>query len=806
MNSPVQVVLNAQDYVRVADVNPGGSNKDFYADRDQAFIQHRDRLRNQILDLDRAQKAHGESEVLYAYVALQAEAWAKSHRPISKIFPKKHVGPSFGGPLGSIIIELTPNSLPKIAEVIASAESQTNWTINKANKRVPKPSRERSEVGAIESIRLYSAADRRSFSLDQAIRWLSDSRTGASYYVETFVSRRSIDKCQEEFYKEREERALNRFIEDLSALNLPISVTQLDKRWETAALFIISLTVTSNQQKEDLTYIHDRLLRFLDSQVIVRTIMLPPVLQAATVSGDPVGPAEIPPPANELKTYPVVGVVDSGIAKIKSLKAWSAGDSGMIFDQNQETDHGTFIAGLVCGADALNAHDVFQEEKCRFFDLGLHPTSEGAYGKYYPRGFVDFLEQLDAEIPAAKDTGVRVFNMSLAVTTPVADSTYSIFANLLDEIADRHDVLFVLPAGNLDAAQARNEWPAKVNDATEMLANYQFAGKDRIYQPGDSIRSVVVGAVNPPDINGNYYPARYTRRGPGPSLGAKPDICHVGGKLHAISGLCSVTPDGYAVHSCGTSYAAPLAAKTIATINHQIVGGATREALIALAVHHAELPTALAGTKLKQVARDFLGAGMPRQASKTLINSDNEITLVFSGVLLRGQELRFGFAWPKSLVNSSGACSGSVKVTLVHRPPIDREHAGEFVRVNLDAFLRQEVIDMSTGEVTFKGQLKQDSPSVVEKELVKHGAKWWPVKRSRANLKETGNSSQWRLVVDSLSRSEYIFPEQGVPFTVLMTITDNDGQPIFDEMRQQLQVSGTNIEDIRAIVRTRVVR
>lgn len=806
MNSPVQVVLNAQDYVRVADVTPGGSNKDFYADRDQAFAQHRDRLRHQVLDLERVQASLGGSEILYAYVALQADAWAKSHRPISKIFPRKHTGPSFGGPLGALIVELTPSSLPKIAEAIASAEPHTTWVENKDGKRVPKPSRERSEVGAIDSIRLYSASDRRGFSLDQAIKWLADHRTGASYYVETFISRRSIDRCNEEEIRLREERALNKFIQELDALGLPIQVTQLADRWETASLFIITVSTAGVENQADWALTHEKLLRFLDVQPVVRAIMLPPVLQAATVAGDTVGPAVIPPPANDVDTYPVVGVIDSGVAQLESLNAWSAGDSGMIFGSDQETDHGTFIAGLICGADALNSHEVFQEEKCRFFDLGLHPTSDGAYGTYYPRGFVDFLEQLDAEIPAAKEAGVRVFNMSLAVTTPVADATYSIFANLLDEIADRHDVLFVLPAGNLDSAQARDDWPAKVTDATEMLANYPFAGQDRIFQPGDSIRSLVVGAVNPPDKNGMCFPARYTRRGPGPSLGAKPDICHVGGKLDVVSGLCSVSPAGNTVHSCGTSYASPLAAKTIATIEKQIVGGCTREALLALAIHHAELPSALSSPRIKQLAKDFVGAGMPRPAADTLVNSDSDITLVFSGVLQRGQELRFSFAWPKSLVDETGACSGSVKVTLVHRPPIDREHAGEFVRVNLDAYLRQEMIDMSTGEVSFKGRLKQDSPSGLEKELVKHGAKWWPVKRSSVNLKSTGNSSQWRLVVESLSRSEYVFPDEGVPFSVLMTISDSTGQPIFDEMRQQLQVAGTNIEDIRAAVRTRVVR
>jgi hypothetical protein len=807
MNSPVQVVINTKDYFRVADTNPGGSNKDFYADRDRAFVQHRDRLRQQVLDLEQAQTSLGDSEVLYAYVALQADAWAKSHRPISKLFPRRHTGPSFGGPLGALIVELTPTALPKIAEVIASAEPQTIWAENSEGKRVAKPSRQRSEVGAIESIRLYSAADRRGFSLDQAIQWLSDSRTGGSYYVETFISRRSIDRCNEDGIRQREERALNKFTQELDALSLPIQVTQLADCWKTASLFVITVNPELVRGRAELTLVHEKLLRFLDVQPVVRTIMLPPVLQAATVAGENAGPALIPPPSNDIETYPVVGIIDSGVVRIDSLNAWSAGDSGMDFGSAQEKDHGTFIAGLICGADALNSHAVFQEEKCRFFDLGLHPTSGGSYGKYYPRGFVDFLDQLNAEIPAAKRAGVRVFNMSLAVTTPVADSTYSIFANLLDEIADLHDVLFVLPAGNLDSAQAREDWPVKATDATEMLANYPFAGQDRIFQPGDSIRSLVVGAVNPPDKNDLCLPARYTRRGPGPSLGSKPDICHVGGQLHAVSGLRSVSSDGSTVHSCGTSYASPLAAKTVATIDRQIVGGTTREALLALAIHHAELPSVLASPKLKQIAKDFVGAGMPRSAAETLVNGDNEITLVFNGVLLRGQELRFSFVWPKSLVNDTGGCSGSVKITLVHRPPIDRQHAGEFVRVNLEAYLRQEMINLSTGEVSFKGgRLKPDSTFGLEKELVKHGAKWWPVKRSSGNLKGSGNSSQWRLVVESLSRSDYVFPDEGVPFSVLMTISDNEGRPIFNEMRQQLQVAGTNIEDIRTVVRARVVR
>ncbi len=176
--------------------------------------------------------------------------------------------------------------------------------------------------------------------------------------------------------------------------------------------------------------------------------MLPPILQATRAAGEPAPAPVIPPPEDE-RSYPIVGIVDSGITNIPAIEAWSAGSADFLDMAGQDVSHGTFIAGLVCASDALNQDAIFAEGRCRFFDLGLHPTAAGAYENYYPRGFIDFLEQLDAEIPTAKEQGVRIFNMSLAVTTPVQHDGYSVFANMLDEIADKHDILFVLPSGNL---------------------------------------------------------------------------------------------------------------------------------------------------------------------------------------------------------------------------------------------------------------------------------------------------------------------------------------------------------------------
>jgi nitrate reductase NapAB chaperone NapD len=190
-NNPVQIVLNSHDYIRRSDINPGGKNKDFYEGRNREFVNHRDHLVNQISAIENSLPNIVFDDVFYAQVELQSEAWAKSHRPVQKVFPVKSNVSFSGNSLGSMIVELTADDLPRIINSISSAEDIPKTAL-KDNKEVEKPTRVRSEVGAIKSIRLYSDEDKRKFSADTAIRWLSDARTGHSYYVEVFLTLNSV--------------------------------------------------------------------------------------------------------------------------------------------------------------------------------------------------------------------------------------------------------------------------------------------------------------------------------------------------------------------------------------------------------------------------------------------------------------------------------------------------------------------------------------------------------------------------------------------------------------------------------------
>jgi Subtilase family len=787
-SNPIQVVLNSQNYVQKVDVQPGGGNKDFYEGRDAAFVAHRGNLAAQIMEIA-ALESPEHTPFHYVHVQLQDVAWAKSHRPIQALFQAGKVRTVGGNQLGTLIVEMTTADALVIFEKVLTAEETPKLAINKKTSELEeKPSRLRSEVGGVREIRRYVAQDRRKFTIDGAIGWLSDPRTGGSYYVETFIS------LNAEFNTERDRlraNMLRAFQVGIEALKLPIALTSAQTDWTPGAIFVIKIL----KNIENLE-IHARLLSYLDSHPIVRSIMLPPVLQSATVDSQEGDVAVLSLPDPDV-TYPVVGIIDTGVAIVAMLNPWRAGAVDFFTNPDQNYGHGTFTAGLVSGGATLNNGTVFDELPCKYFDLGLHPTSN--YESYFPRGFLDFLEQLDVEIEAAKKLGVRVFNMSLSVTLPVDDSNYSLFANALDRISDRHDVLFILPAGNLDESTVRDHWPDSPEDCLKMLAEYRHQGKDKIFQPADSLRSLVVGALDPEHGAGDHRPSRYTRKGPGPSLGAKPDVAHIGGRYDGERGLNSLSCDGLIVSGCGTSYASPLVAKTIAVLNDAIAGKPQLETLSALAIHNAQIPKVLAHKKLINIARDFVGAGTPSIASRTLIGSDNEITLVFNGTLLPGHELGFNFAWPASLVNAHGQCRGAAKLTLVYRPPIDRQYGAEFVLVNIDAWLRQEIVNQDTGEITYKNRLKSDAVHGVEKERVAHGAKWWPVKRFATSFpRGVGRSSQWKLVLDSLCRSQFTIPEAGVPFCAVLTISDPSGsEDIFGEVRQQLQASGVKIEDIR---------
>ena len=199
-----------------------------------------------------------------------------------------------------------------------------------------------------------------------------------------------------------------------------------------------------------------------------------------------------------------------------------------------------------------------------------------------------------------------------------------------------------------------------------------------------------------------------------------------------------------------------------------------------------------------------------------LETDDHQITMVFQSRLTIGESrpsiMRFDFDWPKSLVDQNSRCSGHARMTLVYAPPLNPAFGAEFVRVNLDAALKQRGIEIVRKDeaASYYNRIKPlylpsstRGRGVYEKALIKHGLKWWPVKKYESDFDSIGETSNWRLEITSLIRAEATFPAEGVPFAIILTIEDPAGtRPIFNQMRQSLEASGAQIQDIRPAIQS----
>jgi hypothetical protein len=825
MASPIQIILNPENFDEARERGGGGRARDFFAHRDREFQAHRAMILGQLNSIAGTLSAQRLGQIGYLKVILRREAWAKSHRPMGALFAKNRTPLVGGADIGVMIVEARPSSLVEVAGEVLKAEPETRMKFEEARgKDTPNPSLQRSETGAIEKLELYSAADRRDFSVEEAVTWLSNPLTGGSYEVELFdvpaprPDWDRLDASHLELYRS--------FVEGLAQATTGMAVERLPARPRSHPLLAIRLDESGDppvlrlheppqrERRRDLVPFsadadhHRRLLAFLESHPLVRRISLPGiVVRSAAQRGRSRPTNRVMPVRNQDRSYPRLGIIDGGIGG--PVTDWVLDRWGLLAAEDQDLAHGTFIGGLAAAGASLNGPDICPEpDGAELIDIDIFPdeAKSGAFGTYFdglPQFFHEMGEAI-ADMRARHD--VRVFNMSLNILQPAAPDRYSPYAAQLDQIAEANDAVLFISAGNIDPRDVRAEWPV---DVTAALGTLAASRNDGLLLPAESARNVAVAALNPSGHAGcvAHAPARFSRRGPGLRAGVKPDLAHIGGAGTVDTaighGLFSVRPDGTIIDGCGTSYASPLVAKTAATLAHQIEGEISRETLIGLLVHHAEIPKPLHDKAFSGIVRHLVGFGMPPSAAMMLEGSNHSITLVFASRIARDNQINFRFRWPESLVQPGGRCRGFAKLTLVSTPPLDPRFGSEFVRANVSAALRQEHKDGWKGRLDPIHLPPRSGPHAIEAELIEHNFKWSPVKVFEKSFpRGVGASSNWRLSIEYLTRAGEIMPMEGVPFSAILTIADLEGaQPVFNDVRQSLQAMGVQISDIRTAAR-----
>jgi Subtilase family len=836
-NNPVQIVLNDDRFIRAPDPGRGGPDKDFFDGNDRAFEQHKEVLLSALSSIEARLETSPDGPLAYVRVRMRIEAIAKSYRPNRAIFlPEQFPCVGAAAP-GELFFRMPRVYLQRLRSRIAQADMRSEKRTSADGKSYIFVSRARSELGAIETIEIARPDRKRTFAAAAGVSASLHPNAASGYIIELFEQGplqaggnddilglwKSFDTFQ---------RLLHSLGRGLHAALLPSSggiqgieliLTNSsspplieDRRVVRGEI----LEAVPRQGLDQSVERHEQVLDMIAQHSLVRMIKPPIIFETAELSS--VQPSKQPfnvPSRIASGIYPKVGVIDTGIADC--LGPWILHRHDFLDVEEIDPKHGTSVGGVLIAAQGANGTEIGREiDGCDLVDIPLLSTKP-FMDVYGTRGFEAFLEELEAALTEARDQfGVRIFNMSLNLKSAVEQDYYSVYAARLDEIQDRLGVTVVNSAGNLESFEWRQPWQKKPGQVLAALA--ARSASDAISIPCESVRALAVGALNPPGckhIAG--VPATYTRRGPGMRVGVKPDLSHYGGAGDQIAtdhtGFVSCADDGSSAQVRGTSFAAPLVAKTLATLDVQTGERLKPRTLRAFLVHNSVTPAALSARSLKEIARQFVGFGQPSAASPMLETDDHGITLVFESRLTVGERrpaiLRFPFSWPISLVDpGTRSCRGTVRMTMVYDPPTDPAFGTEFVRVNLDAMLQQrQPIDRKDGKPSWRSEIRQvflpktNGITPPERALIDHGLKWWPTKRYEDDFGDgVGQMTEWRLEVESNVRAEAQFPAEGVPFSIILTIEDHEKQaPIFQEVRRQLVNTRVDLQDIRTPVRIR---
>lgn len=381
---PIQVFLNTRQFIQVQKSRAGGGNRDFYAGDDRGFARHKERMRQKLRDASTA-LLRAEQPAGFVIVQMREEGLAKSYRPIHALFSEANrFGLVGGGRLGQMYFQCTPAALKRLDRTIEErAELYPRMVENEKTGQIePRVSAYRSELGGIEDITLPTAADRIDFSARDAVEWMRIPGTLGGYVVELFRPHWSVEPTEVH-------RMIEQFRERLSGLGgivaLPVTRATAGKNGHRPIAISMHLGAETDERRvllptpeetpasdaqraareavHGLTPMgdvpmerHQRLLDMLGAEPMVRRVELPLMIQGTPFGQVQVDGAEDLPAPQVGRSYPVVGIVDGGVADIPALAAWRAGGGGFIDPADREEVHGTFIAGLVCGGRHFIIH------------------------------------------------------------------------------------------------------------------------------------------------------------------------------------------------------------------------------------------------------------------------------------------------------------------------------------------------------------------------------------------------------------------------------------------------------------------
>lgn len=445
----------------------------------------------------------------------------------------------------------------------------------------------------------------------------------------------------------------------------------------------------------------------------------------------------------------VVAVLDSGVDGGSFMAPFVVREWKPFGCVGGDADHGTKVASRV-----------------------IFGTTFGSNGDLVPRARVVDCNIMDGRVPenvlikriqdavAEFSHIAKIFNLSANSPNPIDGDEMSIIGYELDALQVRYDIQFVVSAGNHELWQVETSLGEILDD-----------DDSRVAAPGDSMLSIVVGAVVGQDHRGSVSAqneiAPYSRRGPGFAGFDKPDITAYGGTIILTGDGPDVPMDphsvvlgkgGQIVSDAGTSFTAPMVAGDIAELLRIVPAG---DLLLAKALlyHHAKLPfdPEMMSDEELNVAHNLYGRGVSN-ALGSKYSLSHRATFLRSGTLNKTTKERITIFMPEVLAAQPGRNAARVTVTCLSKPPVDRTKGSQYLGAYVRASLKKSHPD---------GRLLPVSPKTQE------GRKKWDVCHHFSRTFSQFNAGDWQIWLELFSRWED--SQSDVPYALIATIEDLSG-------------------------------